>query len=82
MKARVQAVLATGTFLRFFQMMLPKGTTETRGRREPAGLWENLKGQDRAKYLGMGSFKRVRQTGWQDSRVRILRNRAEDVTGR
>ena len=41
-------------------MTLPKGTTETQGGNEPAGLRENFKGQDSAKYWRMGPFRRIR----------------------
>lgn len=60
-------------FLCFLQVTLPKGTMETWGRGEPAGLRENLKGQESAKYLETGSFRRIRQTNWEELSVRILR---------
>lgn len=60
-------------FLRFLQVTLPKVTMETWGRGEHAGLQENLKGQESAKYLEMGSFRRIRQTNWEELGVRILK---------
>lgn len=51
------------TFLCFLQMMLPKGTLETWDRREPAGLWEDGKGQTVPNIWGVRPFKRTRETG-------------------
>lgn len=84
MKAWAQAVIATGIFLRFLQMTLPKGTTETRSTSKAAHLGGSgdLKGQDSAKYRGMGPFRSIWATGWKGSGVRILRSKAEDALGR
>lgn len=41
-------------FVCLLQMTLPKATMETWGKGEPAGLWENLRGQDSAKIFGDG----------------------------
>ena len=85
MKAWAQAVIATGIFfLHFLHMTLPKGTTETQGTSKAAHLGGRgyLKGQDSAKYQGMGPFRRIWATGWKESGVRILRSKAEDALGR
>lgn len=84
MKAKALAVFAVGTVSCFLQMMLPKRTMKTRGRSESSGLWENLKGQDSqgSSIWGWGTSEEIRETGWKESRIRILRNEAEDITGR
>lgn len=69
-------------FLCFLQVTLPKVTMETWGRGEPAGLRENLKGQESAKYnLETGSFRRSRQTNWEELGVRILRKQKMSLEG-
>lgn len=42
MKAKAQAVTATGTFLCFLQRTLPKRSMKTWGRSEPSGLWVRM----------------------------------------
>ena len=58
MKAWAQTAIATGIFLRFLQMTLPKGTTETQTRSKPAHLGgrQELQGSGQCQILGDGAL--------------------------
>lgn len=63
-------------------MMLPKATIETWGRSEPTSLGRITRIRTVPKVWGTGSFRSIRQTGWKELGVRVLKNKAEDITGR
>lgn len=68
MKAWVQAVIATGIFLRFLQMTLPKGTTETQSTSKAAHLGGRggLKGSGQCQISG--GWGPLEEFGLQDGR--------------